>query len=517
MVSIESKKIKSRIVAKGYGDSGASTTRKAFKGFIAQSGNVNEDIGEHLDLLMERNRILYMSAPIATSAIKTSRTNVIGSGLKPKSRINRDILKMTPEEADAWEKNTEFEFSLWADNKQACDATGVNNFYGLEQQAFTASYLSGDSIVLVKMAEYKKMMPYTLRLHIIEADRLSTPVKLKYVKEGVSECENGNMIYNGVEVDDSGNIVAYHIRQENKNGSFSDEWIRVPAYSESTGLPNVIQVMNTERPEQYRGVPFLSQIIEPLLQLRRYSDSEITSAVVQSMLSVFIYTDTNGEMPFNETDESNQVSSDPNDYELGPATINILKPNERMELAESKHPNSNFQAFVRSIICQIGAAIEIPADILLKEFNSSYSASRAALLEAWKSFKMHRTWFIDDFCDPIYEIWLSEAIARGRIHAPGFFDDPKIRKAYLGVKWIGPAPGQLDPVKEVTAHILATEHGFETNEQATVELNGGNWDDNIEQITQENKLLMESLTGQVQNLDLNEIIKTTLMEEKQNG
>ena len=39
------------------------------------------------------------------------------------------------------------------------------------------------------------------------------------------------------------------------------------AYGEKTGLPNILQVMDSERPDQYRGVPYLAPVIEPLLQL----------------------------------------------------------------------------------------------------------------------------------------------------------------------------------------------------------------------------------------------------------
>ena len=140
----------------------------------------------------------------------------------------------------------------------------------------------------------------------------------------------------------------------------------------------------------------------------------------------------------------------------------------------------------------MGAALEIPADLLLKAFNSSYSASRAAMLEAWKAFKMRREWFVNDFCVPIYEIWMAEAVARGRIIAPGFFSDPATRAAYLGAEWIGPSQGQLDPTKEITAEILAIGEGITTREQATIRLNGGQWDANVEQIARENEKLREA-------------------------
>ena len=125
----------------------------------------------------------------------------------------------------------------------------------------------------------------------------------------------------------------------------------------------------------------------------------------------------------------------------------------------------------------------------MKNFNASYSASRAALLEAWKAFKMRREWLADDFCRPIYAVWMSEAVAMGRIYAPGFFTNPAIRAAYLGSEWLGPSQGQLDPVKEITAEILACSEGFSTHEQSTIRLNGGQWDSNVEQLRRENEKL----------------------------
>ena len=136
----------------------------------------------------------------------------------------------------------------------------------------------------------------------------------------------------------------------------------------------------------------------------------------------------------------------------------VLEPGEDMKFAAPTHPQTGFNVFMRSMCEQVGACLEIPADLLLMSFNSSYSASRAALLEAWKAFRMRREWIADDFCKPVYEIWLTEAVARGRISAPGFLTDPIIRQAYLGSEWIGPSQGQLDPTKEVAAAVTAIQH-----------------------------------------------------------
>ena len=118
-----------------------------------------------------------MAAPIATAALKRQRTNVVGNGLRLKSTINRELLGMTPEAAEEWQKRTEAEFALWAERKDACDATGINDFYGMQQLAMLSWPMSGDCFCLFRRYDPTAMQPYSLRLHLIEADRVRTPTE----------------------------------------------------------------------------------------------------------------------------------------------------------------------------------------------------------------------------------------------------------------------------------------------------------------------------------------------------
>ena len=157
-------------------------------------------------------------------------------------------------------------------------------------------------------------------------------------------------------------------------------------------------------------------------------------------------------------------------------------------------PNPNFDPFVMAVIKQIGAALEIPYELLIMAFSNNYSASRAAILEFFKVIKMYRAWFVTDFCQPIYEEWLCEAVAKGRINAPGFFNDPIIKDAYCSAEWNGPSAGQLDPKKEVEAAELRVQGGFSTRERETTELTGTDFYKNIKQRKREEELLKE-VTG----------------------
>lgn len=490
-----------RVLNKGYSEAGASTTKRSLKGFIANSGSAHEDIEFNNDELRRRARILYMSSPLATSAIVTNRTNVIGVGLKLRSTIDRDVLGWTSEEAETWQRNTEREFNLWASKKNACDALGINDFYAIQQLVLSSWLCSGDCFVLIKQGNTTPLMPYSLRLHVIEADRIATPYANATWATScfttTGKTDSGNPIYDGVEVDAEGKIVAYHVRSHHpwELGAIKTDWVRIPAYGELTGNPNILHIMSSERPEQYRGVSYLAPVIEQLLQIRRYTESELTAALIESFFTAFIKTKDNAsENPLGNVvpGDAPRIRSDPTDLQLGAGLINVLEDGEDVAFADPKRPASGFSAFLESLAQQVGASLGLSSEVLLKKFNSSYSASRAALLEAWKEFRMRREWFVSDFCRPAYELWLSESVARGRIKAPGFFTSPELRAAYLGSEWIGPPPGQLDPVKEVNAEILACQYGMSTFEQSTVRLNGGNWRQNIEQRIRENQKLTEA-------------------------
>ena len=118
---------------KGYGSAGASTRRRSTKGFTSVSGSPREDIDDNNYTLRQRGRLMYMGNPIAASAIKTHRTNTIGLGLRLNPRPDADFLGMTPEQMADWVKTVKREFSLWASHKDACDATGINDFYEFQQ------------------------------------------------------------------------------------------------------------------------------------------------------------------------------------------------------------------------------------------------------------------------------------------------------------------------------------------------------------------------------------------------
>jgi lambda family phage portal protein len=242
--------------------------------------------------------------------------------------------------------------------------------------------------------------------------------------------------------------------------------------------------MTRERAGQRRGVPLLAPVLEALKQMGRYTDAEITAAVISAMFTVFIKSENPSDSrPFGEMlpPDMQIDAEDQSSIELGPAAVVGLNPGEDVQFADPKHPNTGYDVFTNAMIRQIGAALEIPPEVLNKQFTTSYSAARGALNEFWRTCQMQRDWFTDDFCKPIYEEWFSEAVARGRIDAPGYFYDPAIKKAYVSCRWNGPARTNLNPVQEVDAAVKRVEAGFSTAQEETAAMTGGDYSRNIRQ------------------------------------
>jgi lambda family phage portal protein len=462
---------------------GASLNRAATRGWKPAETSSNDDTLGDLPLLRARSRDLARNAPLAGAALNTSVTNVVGTGLSMQSRIDAEALDIDPETAAAWQRSTEREWRLWCESTD-CDATRTQNFYGVQALAFRSVCESGDLLAILAGIR-REQSPYELAIQLIEADRLSNP----------DYKQDSDRLAGGVELDSAGAAIRYHVANRHpgaRNNGKGIKWSAIEARANS-GRINAIHLFDRTRPGQVRGIPMLAPVIEPLKQLGRYTDAELQAAVISAAFAVFVKMDPEafGEM-FDDAGRQKYIDSSIKwDGSLTNASfddpgkaVNLL-PGESIETANPGRPNAEFDPFVQAITSQIGAALQIPSEVLIKHFNSSYSASRAALLDAWRFFRGRRDWLATHFCQPIYDLWLEEAISLGRVRAPGYFTDPARRRAWSGAQWVGDGPGSIDPEKEVKAAEKRIALGISTRSAESILHDGGDWESKHQQLATE--------------------------------
>ncbi len=478
------RRIRSRIVGAIVGNYfGASTVRRQTSQWKPIDGDPDSTISYELGDLRQRSRDLIRNTPLATGAINTVTTNVVGSGLKLQVRIDRSTVNLSDDEADAWEAAAEREWALFSESKE-CDLSRTLNFAAITELVFRQVLENGDIFINLPRIE-RGFTPYALRLQLIEADRVSNK----------NNAADNKTLVMGVHKDENGAPTAYDICNQypwhNIQEKTTRTWETIDAWGKSTGLPNILHIFKPLRPGQSRGTPYMTPVIEQLKQLDRYSEAELQAAVISSMLTVFIKTEkVDSAFDIGDLGAETKAAASDKDVKLASGAIIDLAKGESIETVNPQRPNTAFDPFVQAVLRQIGVALEIPFEILIKHFTASYTAARAALLEAWKFFIARRAWLAGNFNQPVFEVFLYEAIASGRLSAPGYFQYPEIRKAYAAAEWVGPSAGQIDPLKEVDAAGKRLELRLSTISQETAQL-GGDWDKNLPQIRKETEQLRD--------------------------
>lgn len=446
------------------GYAGGKRDRRGTKNWHPGGGSANADLLPELATLRDRNRDLARNVPIATGAIATKKTHVIGEGLTLNAMCDRSVLVITEEQAADFNKAAEREWSLFC---AAADFSGVQHFSDMQFMLFGAVLDSGDVVALRRYRD--RGTRYSLRVQAIEADRVSNP----------GWRADTDTLAGGVEHDADGVPVALHVADHHPGDlrPKAATWRRVPLRF-LDGRPIVLHLFDRQRPDQARGVPYLAPVIEMIKSLGDFTDAEVRGALVAAMFAVFVTKSPDADSSPLPTSEEGVNGKD--EIELGSGAVVDLADGEDIKIASGARPNPQFDPFMTAILRQIGVALELPFELLVKHFTASYSASRAALEMAWHTFRRRRSWFARNLCQPVYEMVIEEAVVRGYLDCPGF-DDPLLRAAWCRASWSGPVRMSLNPKLEAEADEIDVRNRVKTRQQVMTERTGGDFDQKIEQ------------------------------------
>ncbi|KQT10973.1 phage portal protein [Ramlibacter sp. Leaf400] len=446
---------------------GARRDRAATAEWQPGGGSASSDILPDLPMLRDRSRDQVRNAPVATGALNTEVTHVVGTGLSYTPAIDAARLGITEDSAREWTAGTKARFKAWAESTD-CHLQRQLDFYGLTDLAYRSWMESGDVFVLTPMIE--RGGETMLALQVIEADRVCNP-RGKF---------DSDTLQDGVELDPTtGEPVAIHVAKYHP-GDFrgqANSWERI-AMRADNGRRNVLHLFDSLRPGQVRGVPWFGPILEPLKQLQKWSDAELNAAVVSSIWAVFVEMDHEAFAEIFDDESASRLVNDAQRWsgkmDSG-KTINLL-PGEKAEMKTPGRPNPQFDPFFQAMMTQIGMTLGVPKEVLMMAFQSSYTAARGAFVMAWRRWNTRRDKVAKMLCQPVLELWLTHDVAEGRIAAPGFFADKVVRAAWCSSMWTGDGPGSVDPLKEVSAAEKRVQLGISTLQAESILHDGQDWE-----------------------------------------
>lgn len=269
-----------------------------------------------------------------------------------------------------------------------------------------------------------------LDIRLIEADQVATP-SYEYMP---SVYIDGSIV-DGLEFDDSGNVIAYHVLRCHPGANFqvgSFVGDRVPA-------DRMIHWFRASRPGQSRGLSELTPCLRLGANLRRYTEAVIRAAEIAADMAAFVHSNS----PAATVDEVDAFTA----IEIEKGTLTTLPEGWDVSQLKAEQPTNTHQQFTRTIVGEITRGVNLPYH--LGAFDaSSYNYSSARLdgqLHA-QNVRVERDELERVWLDHMLREWLDEAVL-----IPGFIPAGLRPIAEWNWSWVWDGREHIDPVKEASA------------------------------------------------------------------
>jgi len=448
------------------------------KSWRTSNQSADLELQDDADTIRARARDLVRNNAYAKGIIRAKVRNIVGPGIKPQSRVS--LPSGEPNEVF----NEQIEL-LWDRFQRGIDVAGRQSFYEMQQLIISEVVEAGE--ILVQMVEVNDpMRPVPFALELIDIDRLASD-------ELYGNQSNGNEIRRGIEIDPNGKAVAYWLCPYHPNDLNTNrgEPVRHPA-------ENFIHLFKPERVGQTRGVSDFAPVVRWLKNLDRYMDNELTSSTIASCFSVAIKTISaggDGVLSGDSADDGEDKNGNQFEY-LEPGIVARLFPDEDIEVIDPSRNQSEAIPWLNLMQRAMGVGTGLSYERLTRDYSqTNYSSNRASDLEDRREFRMDQQWLIRQLCIPVWERFVSLAVASGLPGMPGAFDFIGNFHEWTSHEWQPPGWEWVDPLKEVKATVMAVENNLSSLAKETLKRDGSDWRSNLKQRGIENKEVTDAGLG----------------------
>ena len=459
----------------------------------------DNEVNIYRDRIVSRVRDMARNDGWASGSVTRILDNAVGANFRPIAKVDYRALSMQTglktfdaKWADEYGRAVEAAWRTWAnDPGRYCDVERKKTVSQMLRLAFRHKLVDGDALAVLQYRTDRLghgRARYATTIQIIDPDRLSNP-------QQVFDMLN---IRGGVEIDDDGVPVAYHIRKAHMGDWWSAEktmtWERVRRET-AWGRPIVVHDFDGDRAAQHRGSSIFTPIVQRLKMLIKYDEVELEASILNAVFGAYVTS------PYDPRLFEDGLRDDVLDYQdmrtdfhndnrlslQSGARIPILAPGENITSVNATRPVSNFVAFESAALRNCAAALGISTQQLTQDWSDvNYSSARSAMLEAWKTLTRRRDDFASGFAQPIFSSFIEELHDIGEVPLPaGAPEFLAAKAAYCRAQWMGPGRGWVDPVAEKKGAILGMDSGMSTLEMEVSENVGEDWEELLDQRARE--------------------------------
>lgn len=377
--------------------------------WIFGAESINSILRIDLGTLRDKSRMVAMNTA-AGARIKTLYSeNVSG---KDGILYQPSVLLESGEPDESTNRTLEDGWYRWAEDHTAVSADRRMTWQEIEQFTDEGEATDGETLVRL-LPGFKNAWRFAVQ--VLDPDQLD----LTYNEE---RRDGRNAIVMGVEVDEWGGPVAYHLwpnHPSESRGLRRGDRMRVPA---DQMLHNYL----VTRPGQVRGIPWYAPVLADLMHLAKYREAEVIAARTAAAKMGFIK---------GGTGESEQV-------ELIPGSFPKLGQDEEVQFFDPNHPNGNYDAFDRAIMRSVASAFRVSYMSLSGDLSqTSFASGQMGYMSEKNMYRTLQERRILRYSRPVHRAWLSMAIVSGQLDVRGALGD------LLRAEWRARPFHPIDPLK----------------------------------------------------------------------
>lgn len=453
----------------------AAQINRLTEGWTTTSLSANADISASLDSLRARSRQLFRDDPYARKFGQMVTTNVVGAqgfglqarvydpGGKPDTGANEAI------EA-AWVR-----WSTRTGGQSMCDASGRQSLRDMLRTGILTAARDGEGLIRFVRGN-DAGNPFKLALQMLDVDRIDTQLN-RPAEQGRGQ------IRMGIEVNAYGRPLYVWLRNRHPGEMYAAPGELQGGTHVRVAASDLVHYFIADRPEQFRGVPWMHAAMLRINNLGGYEEAAIVaSRVGASKMGFFSGPDgaDAGTLADSEDAATGELYA-----EAEAGAFGTLPAGTTFTPFNPDYPSQMFEQFVKANLRGIASGLGVAYHALANDLEGvNFSSIRSGTLEERDQWTMLQEWFIEALLEPIYAEWLGMALAFGQITLANGSALPLGKKdKFSGHLWQGRRWEWVDPLRDIQADVAAIDAELQSPQRVAAKL-GRDYEDLLDELNQ---------------------------------
>jgi len=428
--------------------------------------------------LISRSYDCLRNQPFSAAYLNQVALGAVSTGLSLNVGIDNDMLELqggghSKQEKREIEEDQEKWFSIWAKES----SFNSNRTFWQDQHLIMITALTTGTTLINTPWREREGNFFGTKIDVVDTNRLSSPTFL-----------DTDRIVRGIESDRDGFPLAAHLTKIqslliSKTTRDATQWVRIPFTGRGTRRRRLLHVYTPKIPGEVTGVSILAPMMKALKSMDRYSEAEIAAAVTNGSIAFFIQDLPSAPLSTQGSGLTGTIKDDPqagkrrdgggiDTWDLEKSSVLKVPAHKEVKFFNPQRPNATFDPFIMSVGKQVAASGNMPLDQVMLFFDKSFSSARMSLNKAQAFFNFESNEISTQFCGPIFELIMDEAVARGYIRHIKGWSDPLRRYAYLQHEWLPSAEAPIDETKAVKGGELKVKMGFSSTPRQATKFSG---------------------------------------------